>query len=96
MENQSRLNLLLGALAFVALVTINILLVKYETAKIEAHIVKAIAAEGEKTRSWELAQSLKARSYNEHAHCYVSGTGQWPQEATTSDCSEDIKPNFNP
>jgi hypothetical protein len=87
---------MLGGLAFVVLAVSNALVVRYEVDKSEARITQAIATESAKLRAWETAQSEKPRSESVHARCYLSGTGQWPEEATTSDCTEDYRPNATP
>lgn len=96
MLNQNRLSFLLIGLTLVALVALNLLVVRYEVAKSDQRITQAIAAEASKMRAWELSQSQKPRSASEHSHCFVSGTGAWPEEATTSDCTEDFRPNASP
>ena len=96
MVSQNRLALVLVGVALVALVILNLLAVRYEVAKSDERITQAIATEAAKMRAWELSQSQKTRSASQHAHCFVSGTGQWPEEATTSDCTEEVVPNPTP
>jgi hypothetical protein len=96
MMNQNRLALLLVGVVLVALVILNLLAVRYEVAKSDQRITQAIATEGAKLRAWELSQSQKTRSASEHSHCFTSGSGQWPEEATTNDCTEEIVPNPTP
>jgi hypothetical protein len=93
---QNRLAITAGAIAFALLILGNFLVVRYEVKGSEERITRAIVTENDKLRAWELSQSQKPRSYTEHSHCFMSGTGQWPEEATTSDCSDDVRPNGSP
>ena len=96
MLNQNRLGFIQIGVVLTALVVLNLLAVRYEVAKSDERITRAIAAEAAKMRAWELSQSQKPRSASEHSHCFVSGTGQWPEEATTSDCTDDVVPQSTP
>lgn len=93
---QNRVGVVSIVLAVVLLAIVNFLVVRYEVRASEDRITRAIAAEDSKLRDWELTQQQKPRSYTEHSHCFMSGTGQWPEEATTNDCSDDVRPNGSP
>lgn len=95
--NPYRIGLIIAACAFAAfIIASDFLIVQYEDRKSDERITQSIAAENAKMQSWFLSQQDKPHSFNQHSHCYLSGTGAWPEEATTSDCVLDVRANPSP